>query len=480
MPDFILDYDDLETISNYSKSLGKCAEEYGEELDSQIVTAIANVTGVSTGHLTSARDSVKGKIKELKLKTEDFYNLADQISNLLEVAKQEDQEVADIINSQRKYSIEHHKSLQMDDLSQKLLKLFVNVKNKNSHLALLLDIINESDTVLTSFADYLKYYYKYERGKNKNIADRAVRNEVLADTHLALLLAAAMKGSSSNTYFYTGKKFELLMANASSKSSDLQSYGKSGSGYLRSTIKEGYKKTAIVVKEPEKAKGTVKTEKDVKDTSKLDETYVTKDQLQKIYNKTTVTDEMITDLNRVLAKYGITNIENIQHFIAQTCVETGYGNSVVEKGSDKYLNNKKYGKKYSGVGYIQMTWAYSYQAFATYLMLEKYPDLKKAATYKNPKNNSADAILKAYNKIVKEASNKGYSISTYTDIVDIGRDYVASNYAWETAGYYWSINGLTTADSSTPVDDVTKVVNRWTDSYDDREKAYEKVKKYIK
>lgn len=64
--------------------------------------------------------------------------------------------------------------------------------------------------------------------------------------------------------------------------------------------------------------------------------------------------------------------------------------------------------------------------------------------------------------------------------MDIGRDYVANNYAWETAGYFWSTNGLTSANSSTPVDDVTTVVNKWTASYKARRDAYNIVIQYIK
>lgn len=125
-----------------------------------------------------------------------------------------------------------------------------------------------------------------------------------------------------------------------------------------------------------------------------------------------------------------------------------------------------------------MTWDYSYQAFATYMILQEYPDLK--TSYKNPRNNDTATILKSYNSVVKEATNKGYNISKYTDIVDIGRDYVAKYYAWETAGYFWSTNGLTNADSSTSVDDVTAVVNKWTDSYKARRDAYNFVIQFIK
>lgn len=208
-------------------------------------------------------------------------------------------------------------------------------------------------------------------------------------------------------------------------------------------------------------------------------TYVTTAQLQNIYKETTVSDTMRIDLNRVLEKYGITDVENIQHFIAQTVHETDFGRAVIEDGSDSYLNGKKYGKKYSGVGYIHMTWDYGYAAFASYMILEANPDLKDVASFKNPKRNDEETIFKAYNKLVSEANIRGYDIKQYTDIVDVGRDYVKDNFAWETAGYYWSTNDLTSVNSSTPVDDVTTIVNKWTSSYKARRDAYDMVKIHI-
>lgn len=214
--------------------------------------------------------------------------------------------------------------------------------------------------------------------------------------------------------------------------------------------------------------------------NKINENYVTKNQLQSIYFNTSVTDDMITELNNQLEKYKITNSENIQHFIAQTCVETGYGRSIVEDGPDSYFKKKKYGKKYSGVGYIHMTWDYGYCAFATYLILDYQPNLKKIGSYRNPKNNNPESIFKEYKKIInKEIENK-YNISKYTDIFNEGREYVAKNFAWETATYFWSVNQLLKVNKSTSVDEVTKIVNKWTDSYKERREAYKLVIKHIK
>jgi antitoxin component YwqK of YwqJK toxin-antitoxin module len=41
----------------------------------------------------------------------------------------------------------------------------------------------------------------------------------------------------------------------------------------------------------------------------------------------------------------------------------------------------------------------------------------------------------------KEYSDKGSPLAeyTYTDIVDKGKTYVSSNFAWESAGYFWDV-----------------------------------------
>ncbi len=84
-----------------------------------------------------------------------------------------------------------------------------------------------------------------------------------------------------------------------------------------------------------------------------------------------------------------------------------------------------------------------------------------------------------YNLAVETANNKGYDIKEYTDIVDIGNEYVSEKFAWETPGYFWKSNNLTSADENTPVDDVTFVENSGTNTYEQRREIYEKVKKYI-
>lgn len=180
------------------------------------------------------------------------------------------------------------------------------------------------------------------------------------------------------------------------------------------------------------------------------------------WNAVSITDEMLEDLNRVLKKYEINTPERISHFIAQCLYESGKGVYTFEQGSESYFSNKSYGSKYRGVGYVQMTWEYSYQAFATYLTLQDHPELKDYATYKSPDNNDAKTIAQQYDNVLKGAKALGINIDVYTDIVDNGYTYVSDNFAWESAGYFWDVKSLNTSiDNGATVDDISRKVNKW-------------------
>ena len=129
MSDFILEYDNLEAIAVYSRTLGQRAEEYSESLERKIIGGIETVTGPSSAYLLRANDSVMDKINALKRKAEDFYHFAEQITKLLETAQQRDQEVVDAITGQGGIFLEHHQSLRMEDWKVNLINLFVDTKN---------------------------------------------------------------------------------------------------------------------------------------------------------------------------------------------------------------------------------------------------------------------------------------------------------------------------------------------------------------
>lgn len=199
-------------------------------------------------------------------------------------------------------------------------------------------------------------------------------------------------------------------------------------------------------------------------------------------------DFSMIDMNRVLNKYDITTTERLRHFFAQCYAETGSVVGLpVEAGN---LQNKKY-YPYIGTGHIQLTNDYSYIAFATYIGLQKYPELCNDAEYLSPANNDLASIQKQYDKMKDAATARGIDLSEITKIVEPPTNaakYVAENYEWESAGYFWKVGDINnivdtlTPDDSYGVDEVTKIINKYLSStkYEERRKAYEQIKKYIK
>lgn len=179
------------------------------------------------------------------------------------------------------------------------------------------------------------------------------------------------------------------------------------------------------------------------------------------WSENVITDNMILKLNSAMTEYDITNINSIRHFLAQCSVESGCGEILVERYGRGYpspeeyfssrdfdeLNNvhgspakKNDGAKYRGAGYIQLTWKENYYKFAQYI--------------------GDDDIL-----------NKGYS-------------YVAINYPWESAGWYWSelkkINTKIKEEPDISVKRVTKIVNGGQTDIERREELYKKCCEKIK
>lgn len=207
---------------------------------------------------------------------------------------------------------------------------------------------------------------------------------------------------------------------------------------------------------------------------------ITNDEIESIlidsgWDQDYVNEDMIKELAEMMDKYIITTREQICAFLAECMYESDYGRGLTEYGNEAYWDANGYGTKYRGSGYIHITWEYGYQAFATYLILQDVPELQDYASYLNPKNNDAASIADEYNKLVAAAQDLGIDISDYTDIVDCGADYVAENYAWESAAYYWDANNINEViDNGGNLDEVSSIINRWdTGTFDTREELYE-------
>lgn len=96
----------------------------------------------------------------------------------------------------------------------------------------------------------------------------------------------------------------------------------------------------------------------------------------------------------------------IRHFMTQVTHETddwhfkGYGDGLMECGGEEYLKGKKYWP-YFGAGYLHLTWKENYQKFYDYMKSEKGID---------------DPL-----------------------ILSQGPERIASTYAWESAGWFWTV-----------------------------------------
>ncbi|MCL1902962.1 MAG: hypothetical protein FWF94_00910 [Oscillospiraceae bacterium] len=166
-----------------------------------------------------------------------------------------------------------------------------------------------------------------------------------------------------------------------------------------------------------------------------------------------LTPELIEDLNNTLERFDIITPGRVRHFISQCTHESLRGKYTKEiaDGSDyescsfaivpnpctiftrcagKKLGNTQPGDgmRFKGAGYLQMTGRYNYQQFADYIDDQR---------------------------------------------VMLGVDYVAENYPWMSAGFWWHNNGMNElVDGGTTVEEVTLKVNGGLAALYERQRYY--------
>jgi predicted chitinase len=137
-----------------------------------------------------------------------------------------------------------------------------------------------------------------------------------------------------------------------------------------------------------------------------------------------ITKALILDLNQTLEIYEINTPARIRHFISQSAHESSGGmfalevanGMAYESRADLGNVNPGDGPKFKGAGFIQLTGRYNYQRFADYM--------------NDP------------------------------EIVNQGAVYVAANYPWRSAGFWWNNNNMNTRiDGGYTVEQVTRRVN---------------------
>jgi putative chitinase len=159
---------------------------------------------------------------------------------------------------------------------------------------------------------------------------------------------------------------------------------------------------------------------------------------------TALTDGEMEDLNRCLNQFQINTPQRMRHFLSQIAHESGGLRWLKELASgDNYehrsdLGNTQPGdgRRFKGAGAIQLTGRHNYQAFANYIKDQKVME---------------------------------------------GCDYVATQYPFSSAGYWWHLNDMNALCDrpDVTVEDVTRRVNGGTNGLDDRIRYYKKAKDVI-
>ena len=166
--------------------------------------------------------------------------------------------------------------------------------------------------------------------------------------------------------------------------------------------------------------------------------YVTESQLNQIgWSSSYLSAKIIDDLNSCLQRYNITTKSRLRHFISQCSHESGAGRWTKELASGEAYEGRADlgntqpgdGPKYKGGGYIQLTGRYNYTKFS-------------------------QAIGDP-------------------EIVNQGVNYVAANYPWTSAGFWWDNNKMNAlCDTNPTVEAVTKRVNGGYNGLEDRRMYY--------
>lgn len=164
-----------------------------------------------------------------------------------------------------------------------------------------------------------------------------------------------------------------------------------------------------------------------------------KDQLAKIWKcrPDQIQDYEVAELNRCMEQFQIDTLYRQRHFLAQTAHESGGGRYKKEIASgDAYEGRTDLGntlpgdgRRFKGAGYIQLTGRYNYQRFADFISDQRVME---------------------------------------------GVEYVAANYPFSSAGFWWVDNGMNElCDLDPTVLEVTKRVNGGTNGLADRTEYYE-------
>lgn len=168
--------------------------------------------------------------------------------------------------------------------------------------------------------------------------------------------------------------------------------------------------------------------------------HVTENHLNQIgWSSEFITSDMLDDLNECLEEFDIMTKSRLCHFISQCSHESAVGRYREEIASGEAYEGREDigntepgdGPKFKGGGYLQLTGRYNYTRFSEYI--------------EDP------------------------------EVVNQGVSYVAENYPWQSAGFWWIANEMNElADTNPTVEEVTFRVNGGYNGLEDRRQYYER------
>ncbi len=180
MSTLILDYDILNMVSKNVGNLSKRAGEYANELSTKVANKFDNVAGGSSDLMSSSQYYVKGKIKALTAKRDDYNLFSTKITNLVDTANRVDKEVANRIASNKETFLNNHKNLKIEGWKENILSWLIDLKNKCPIFEIIGNAISDVLSNMSSLFDSIKFWYKCEGGKEKFAFAFAIGSAVAA------------------------------------------------------------------------------------------------------------------------------------------------------------------------------------------------------------------------------------------------------------------------------------------------------------
>lgn len=190
MAELTLVYSQLEDVSKYAEKVSSDCDDYKVELSNKLTNKWASVpkSPLSAGNsrINNASYYVKQKNKKLEEKRKAYKAFANDVDDLIEVAKAADKAVAKSVNGSREAFLNEHKNLEGDGWAAFFANLVVNVPV----IGWIADKIDDAIQGAKDLVTNLRYWYEVCGGKEIIDTALAIVGAVLAVVGLVVAVIA--------------------------------------------------------------------------------------------------------------------------------------------------------------------------------------------------------------------------------------------------------------------------------------------------